>query len=355
MQGGSESGASGSQVPGWIFTINNPPMSSDGTPRILTESTIPSTVRYLAYQLERGEAGTLHIQGYVLFKKKSRMSSTKCSLGHMFGSASQIPHVEPRRGTHEQAVAYVTKVDTRVKGPWIIGTPPRPGQRNDLAALVQAIKVDKKRPIELLDEFGEKLIKYHRGITYFYNLCYEHEARKKIRKDIRVCVITGPTGCGKTRLIYEKHDPAAIFFLTINEKCWFDGYDGEKILVIDDFYGNIKYHYLLRLLDIYPCRCEVKGSFTWADWDMVYITSNVSPHAWYKKLTGDAGECPAALWRRITSWVEMQEDGSLLVMKEETKPPTDVANEADDEVDEVHASQDSVIMGFPDFTDSQEL
>lgn len=343
---------SAQRVKAWIFTLNNPPVSSDGMPRVITSSTLPTTVQYLVYQLERADTGTCHLQGYVVCKRKCAMSSLKTTLAHMFGTASPTAHVEPRRGTHKQAKEYCMKADSRVKGPWEAGKEPKQGDRSDLKALVKAIRDDHKRPYELVHQFGEKIIKYHRGISYFYNLCFEHEARAKLRKGIRVCVITGPTGCGKTRLIYEKHDPKEVFFLTINEKCWFDGYEGEKILVLDDFYGNIKYHYLLRLLDIYPCRCEVKGSFTWADWDMVYITSNQSPNAWYKKLTGDTGECPAALWRRITSWVEMQEDGSLLVMKAETAPIIDVSGDEPivDDVDE-HLSQASAILAdFPDFT-----
>jgi hypothetical protein len=67
------------------------------------------------------------------------------------------------------------------------------------------------------------------------------------------------------------------------------------VLLIDDFYGWIKYGFLLKVLDIYPLRLAVKGSHAYACWETVYITSNKAPETWY------AGGMTAALRRRIHS------------------------------------------------------
>lgn len=77
---------------------------------------------------------------------------------------------------------------------------------------------------------------------------------------------------------------------------WWDGYAGEGRLIIDDFYGWIQHHVLLRVLDVYPMRLDIKGSTTYAAWTEVFITSNKHPREWFNKYPWDADD---ALQRRI--------------------------------------------------------
>lgn len=63
---------------------------------------------------------------------------------------------------------------------------------------------------------------------------------------------------------------------------WFDGYSGQKTLILDDFSGDFcNYRFLLRLLDCYKMKIEVKGGHAWAVWTTVVITTNVHPSGWY--------------------------------------------------------------------------
>jgi len=77
---------------------------------------------------------------------------------------------------------------------------------------------------------------------------------------------------------------------------WFDGYKFEKTLIIDEFYGWLKWDTILRILDGHPYNPEVKGSTTVAAWDKVIITSNKGPDSWYNK---DIVKDQSALARRI--------------------------------------------------------
>lgn len=63
---------------------------------------------------------------------------------------------------------------------------------------------------------------------------------------------------------------------------WFDGYDGQQAIILDDFYGWIDPATLFRMLDIYAMQLPIKGNFTWAFWNYVFITSNNPPEQWYK-------------------------------------------------------------------------
>ena len=88
-----------------MFTINNP-----------EDEQIPRTwegVLYCQWQVEVGESGTRHVQGYVAFKCNKRLSILK--------KVHPTAHWERRKGTHNDARAYCSKEDTRVAGPWEIG------------------------------------------------------------------------------------------------------------------------------------------------------------------------------------------------------------------------------------------
>ncbi len=57
---------------------------------------------------------------------------------------------------------------------------------------------------------------------------------------------------------------------------------GETEILIDDYYGWIKYYYFLRLMDGHQVRIPKKGGHDWAEWTTVWITSNKEPEEWYQ-------------------------------------------------------------------------
>lgn len=75
---------------------------------------------------------------------------------------------------------------------------------------------------------------------------------------------------------------------------WFDGYAGEEVMIIDEFYGWIHYDFLLRLLDRYPLKLQVKGGFVECRASKFVITSNREWKDWYPNV-----EDKSALERRI--------------------------------------------------------
>jgi len=114
-----------------------------------------------------------------------------------------------------------------------------------------------------------------------------------------VAVYWGPPGCGKSRKCREiDPDLYSVHPSTEGNTVWFDGYQYEPTILFDDFYGGIKYEYLLQLLDGYPMRVQIKGGFVQRAWTRVLFTSNRRPIEWY-------GGTAAALMRRITEVIEM--------------------------------------------------
>lgn len=228
------------------------------------------------WQLERcPQSGRLHLQGYVEFNSPMRVGAVK----EYFGS--QTIHLERRAGTRDQAIQYCRKEESRVSGPWTVGEldSVRPGRRTDLDSVAERIQEGHGLQ-SIVEEYPVQYIKYRRGIEALYARKAKLRAYSQWR-EVRVLVYHGAAGVGKTRAAVAEAGENDYYILDHSERVWFDGYDGEKTLIIDDFYGWIKHGQLLRILDGYPYRAEVKGGFTYGEWTTVYITSNDPPDKWY--------------------------------------------------------------------------
>jgi len=67
---------------------------------------------------------------------------------------------------------------------------------------------------------------------------------------------------------------------------WFDGYNGQKVVLFDEFRGQLPLGQMLELLDGYPClRVQVKnGTVHWSP-EEIYLTSPMHPRDWYPNVT----------------------------------------------------------------------
>lgn len=70
---------------------------------------------------------------------------------------------------------------------------------------------------------------------------------------------------------------------------------------MDDFYGQIKLSRLLNILDGHPLQVPIKSSSTWANYTVVYITSNCPIEDWYPNIFDSKPLLKEALLRRIKS------------------------------------------------------
>ncbi len=250
----------GKQLVNFVFTMNNPTISPDDLWIRVSEY-----VQYIIFQKERGENGTVHYQGYVELKKRQRFTR----MHYLFLNA----HIESRRGNQKQAIAYCSKEDTRCDGPWENGIKKTPGKRSDLTDFVVSIRRGDTIN-QIIDDHGTNLARY----TKFYGMV-KGAIKPQMRMDLRVELHWGAPGMGKTRYAYEKYPD--IFPVPIGTNLWFDNYDGQKQILIDDFTGNMKLDHLLQMLDIYRVQIPVKGGYCWLRATTIIITSNVNYTDWY--------------------------------------------------------------------------
>jgi len=93
----------------YVFTLNNPLLSDADMLAALRD--LSDHFSYCVFQREAGDEGTVHLQGYVEFNKKLRITQIAALLAPLNGA-----HWEKRRGTRQQARDYCMKDDTRLEG-----------------------------------------------------------------------------------------------------------------------------------------------------------------------------------------------------------------------------------------------
>lgn len=226
-----------------------------------------------------------HNQGWIQFFNKKRFGGVK----RLFG-CKKI-HIEACYGNEFKNDKYCKK-DNKFKQ---LGKFVTQGQRTDLEDIKKNIIKGAKLKNVMNDHF-ETYCRYRNGIKDFYQVT-QKEISKKWR-DIKVEYVWGSTGTGKTRYAMKE----AQYKITGDALQWWDGYENEKTILIDEYDNNIPITQMLNILDGYHLRLPVKGGFTYAHWNRVIITSNLSPdmlHTNAKEAHRDA------LFRRITKIVPM--------------------------------------------------
>lgn len=269
----------------YCFTINNPKHEIEFN---------ENKMEYLIYQLEKGKkSGTFHYQGY--FRLINPLTIKSCL--KLF---KDKPHLEECKGTEEQNIKYCTKSDSKIDGPWEFGKKAEQGKRVDIIALRKAIFDDNMTHRQLI--MNDNLVVTYAKYIKFVDRCmlFKNQELANTFREITTCCLIGPAGLGKTKYVFDNEGFNNVYTLTnASTELWFDGYDRQEVLLIDDFYGWIKYDFFLRLLDGWPCRLNIKGSSTFAVWKRVYITSNKPVESWYNFGRTDAID------RRINSVIYM--------------------------------------------------
>jgi len=247
-------------------------------------------VRYGVFQLEQGEAGTVHYQGYIEMHKPVKFTH--------FNDELPGAHFEIARGTPGQCIEYCTKPESRLEECVEIGTRPKSagsrGSRSDLLALRDAVKSG-KRVIEIFDddELISPAIKYVRGLDRMLDAY----SKPVDRPDFECFLHYGPAGTGKSHYIRELSPDA--FYMDGNGNGFWLNYRGERICVLDDFSGCVlKPIEFQRLCDKYPYMLNIKGSQMPCNVRTVRISSNYAPNEWWSEKTRYH---KPAIYRRIST------------------------------------------------------
>lgn len=262
---------------GWCFTLNNF-IAADLLEIDSWESL--NNVTYMCVGREVGdEKKTPHLQGYVEFKNARRGSD-------LIKSLRGCAHWEVRLGSPKQASDYCKKDGVFAE----TGTLSRQGKRTDIDVIGDAI-MSGESPKDVACDHPGTYIKFHKGIHALKHASYEDRTDPPA-----VSWLWGKSGVGKTRGPYDTHKPSV--YIKDGTK-WWDGYEQQDAIIIDDFDGAWPFRDLLRLLDRYPYQGQCKGSYVPISSPHIYITCEFPPsHFWQ-------GDALVQVERRICEIIEV--------------------------------------------------
>lgn len=298
----------------WVatyFTVTN----EDCRKLNLDNDWLRKECQYFVYQIE--ECPTTkrkHYQCFAQFNTRSYYTKVKRLFLELGVMEPMSVHCEPRKGTVKDATDYCRKENTRVDGPYAMGEvrgyEDRPGKRNDLKRMREVTAEERFIHMDQVLSNDDDSVHVVAARHFRYTQAHiQRNVRQRAQqwRDVKVTVLWGTTGSNKTR--YAMGTPDGVVRPPFKwEPCtpeWWDGYAGERTVIIDEFYGQLKPERMLALLDGYTLRLPIKGDFSYALWNKVYITSNVAPMHWYGESV--PRDVKAALMRRIDRVVHMDE------------------------------------------------
>lgn len=298
----------------WIATLNNPTPQDDLLMNFENRVIWGDRVSFAVWMRETGENGTPHYQIYLETETPVRLTWLRRRLPRA--------HFEKRRGSRQEAIAYslktcngendngsardflrldaTTMLETISSASDRINIFPRSTTWQDVVEILTTTQKKSKlqliqerlnagcSEVEIANEDFASWVRHYRAFREYRLLTTPARTH-----ETEVYVLQGPTGTGKSRHCQDGF-PGAYWK---QRSQWWDGYVGQEVVILDEFYGWLPYDTLLRLCDRYPLLVETKGGQVNFVAKKIIITTNAIPCNWYRNVY-----FPAFV-RRVTKWM----------------------------------------------------
>ena len=292
----------------WFCVLNNPDNIWEGTPKDIAEVALSSWIdnkstRSGAVAYCISAEGLHHLHMVLEDSNKARFSALK--------KAFPTAHLEPTFGSKDQAEAYINKTgEYEEKGEQVLYVAKigeitsNQGKRKDLEVIELLIN-NGYTPRQILDmQFSfrryDKMIKD----AYFDKRFKETD----VLRDVKVVWHLGDSGSGKSytyKKLCDAYGDDEIYFVGDYDVGYLDRYNGERVLFLDEFRGQIRYGTLLSMLGGYRTPIHARYSDIYALWTEVHITSVLPPEVIYRKMVSENRDLDTLkqLYRRIDTVV----------------------------------------------------
>ena len=302
----------------WSLVINNP-LEAGLDHAAIREILHRFSPAYFCMADEIATTGTYHTHIFLYSPSPMRFSTIK----GRFPTA----HIEKAYGSAKDNRDYIRKegrwADTEKAETSVPGTFEEWG---DLPAEKEEASPDNYRLLQSLREGMTSLEAVEDNPDRFYHYREIETVRQSILEDtysttmrqVEVTYLFGASGTGKTRGIFERHNPKSICRITDyggKNGVRFDSYRGQEVLVFEEFHSQIPISAMLNYLDIYPIMLPARYNDRVACYTTVYLTSNIPLEAQYQEIQRYQLETWYAFLRRIHNVIEYLPDGSTVQRK----------------------------------------
>ena len=292
------------------ITINNP-MDHGFSHEVITSIISDlSGIVYWCLSDEVGENGTPHTHIFLLFRNAVMFST----LHKRFYGA----HIEPAKGTNQENRDYIRKEgkwsdseksETSIEGSFKeSGELPeeRSARQKQSAAILEMIK-NGASDIEIISEFPSSMTQLHH-IDNVRQAILAEKYRYEYRQ-LYVEYIWGETGVGKTRSIADKYGYGNFYRVTDYEHP-FDQYEGEDVIVFDEFRSTLTISKMLVYLDGHPVTLPCRFNNKVACYTKAYVISNIPMEQQYPNIQIGEPATWKAWLRRFACISEMLPSGT---------------------------------------------
>ncbi len=295
----------------WLLTINNPLEHGYPHEQIKKNLSELKGLKYWCMSDEIGQEGTPHTHIY-LYADNAIMFST---IHKRFYGA----HIDKANGTSQECRDYIrkegkyfdsSKKETNLSETfeeWGKMPIERQKSQKQMEAIMEMIK-DGATDAEILGVFAfafTKLSHIEKARQTWLEAKYRNEWRT-----LEITYIHGKTRTGKTRYVMEKYGYSNVYKVT-NYQHPFDGYNGEDVLLLDEFRSSIPFSELLQILDGYPCKLAARYADKVACFTKVYIVTNIPFEEQYPNIKRDEPDSWEALRARINHFIEFKAEDSM--------------------------------------------
>lgn len=219
--------------------------------------------QYIVFGFETAPTtGTPHLQGYIQLRRRRKFGAV----------AKLLPwHIEPARGTPEQAIEYCKKCSNYFEN----GQATKNGSECQRDRWKLALQLARDGDWDQLQDVDPCAY-----IHSYRNLRQIHTDHLDPQDVVRSCIwIFGSAGSGKTRYFRSKFPANSAYWKLANK--WFDGYSPNKheAIILDDLQKchSVLGPHLLRWADRYPVYGEIKGGMVALSHKYFCVTSNYHP------------------------------------------------------------------------------
>lgn len=289
------------RVRGWCGTLNNPTPAEVANILELNSSDISIGI----FAVEKGKEGTTHIQAYWEFKNAKTLSATKKMMGKRW-------HLEKRRGNKNQAWVYCAKEGEVIHK---VGSEPEAydSQNNQWSSIREMIE-NGCSDYEICAVYPQEGMRCRTAIRNYRLMWQRFNADWR---DVEVIYLWGKTGTGKTRAITDKYGYRNVFRITDYNSGAFDMYDGQDVIMFEEFRSSFRLEKMLNYLDGHPVELPCRYANQIAVYTKVFIVTNIPMHEQYDSFhDGYESEGKKNSWeafnRRISGVIEAKE-GQMLV------------------------------------------